>query len=320
MLLTPEIVTIEILDSIFILFATITFFIAIYVVLYWDRNSFTNKQYHLQMQSYLGATIIKFIFYLKIPLFLFFVYTLDSIANLLPGAMCGAGVVNATVYGTPLLFLKILNIYLFGYWIVLHKEDMQTKTQTYIRLKFFVYIVAYFLLLSEIFLEFKMFGGLDVSQVVDCCGAIFSTTDSSYLAEILGMNTTLLLSLFYGTFIAMSIAFFLKKRYLFSLINLFYLIISLIALIAFFGTYIYELPTHHCPFCMLQKDYHYIGYLLYIMLYLGTFYGLLLGFIDFRKEKEELYRKISFTCNTFYLFLVSYFPLSFYIKNGVWLS
>jgi len=320
MLLTPEIITIEILDIIFVAFATVTFFIALRVVFAWERDATTKKQYTLQLQSYLGATIIKFIFYLKIPLFLFFIYTLDSLAHLLPGAMCGAGVVNATVYGTPLLFIKILNVYLFGYWIVLHKEDMQTKTQIYMKRKFFIYLIAYFLLLGEIILEFQLFGGLDVSKVVDCCGAIFSTTDKSYLAEVLGMNTTLLLTLFYGVFSALIIAFIVKNRYFFSLVNLLYLIISLIALIAFFGTYIYELPTHHCPFCLLQKDYHYIGYILYTFLYLGTFYGLVLGFIDFDEQKASFYRKISLTCNAIYLFLVSYFPLSFYLKNGVWLS
>jgi hypothetical protein len=319
MLLTPEIITIEILDIIFVVFATITFIIALNVVFFWDKNAYTQKQYKLQLQSYLGATIIKFIFYLKIPLFLFFIYTLDSIASFLPGAMCGAGVVNATEYGTPLLFLKLLNIYLFGYWIVLHKEDMQSKAQKYIRLKFIVYLVAYFLLLSEIYLEFEMFSSLDISEVVDCCGAIFSTTDHSYLAELLSIKTPIMLGFFYGTFLLMFIAFFLRNRYLFSLGNLFFIIISLLSLIAFFGTYIYELPTHHCPFCILQKEYYYIGYVLYTFLYLGTFYGFITGFIEFEDLKEKNFMKISLTCNTIYLFIVSYFPIVYYVKNGVWL-
>ncbi len=29
------------------------------------------------------------------------------------------------------------------------------------------------------------------------------------------------------------------------------------------------------PFCLLQSDYYYIGYILYTLLFLGTLYGLL---------------------------------------------
>ena len=39
--------------------------------------------------------------------------------------MCAAGVVDATPYGTYLFILKILNIYLFGFWLVLHYLDIK---------------------------------------------------------------------------------------------------------------------------------------------------------------------------------------------------
>jgi hypothetical protein len=39
--------------------------------------------------------------------------------------------------------------------------------------------------------------------------------------------------------------------------------VSVAALISFISVYFYELPTHHCPFCILQGEYHYVGYLIY---------------------------------------------------------
>ena len=39
--------------------------------------------------------------------------------------------------------------------------------------------------------------------------------------------------------------------------------VAVAALISFISVYFYELPTHHCPFCILQKEYHYVGYLIY---------------------------------------------------------
>jgi len=319
MFLTPEIITLTVLNFLFAIFATIAFVNAFKIVLYYNADATTPYQYALEKKSYLSATIIKFIFYVKIPLFIFFIYTLDNLSNILPGAMCAAGVVSATTYGTPLLFLKILNLYIFAFWIVLNDEDMKYEAQPYLKKKFFLFCVAYFLLLGEIVLESVMFGAMDINSVVDCCGAIFSTTSQTYLAEILGAPSIFLLGFFYGIFILMVVFFFVKNRFIYSFLNILFVIIALITLIAFFGTYIYEQPTHHCPFCLLQSDYNYIGYFLYIVLFVGTFFGFIIGIVDF-KEKELLRRfRISLVYNSIYVVIVSYYPLAYYIKNGVWL-
>ena len=319
MLLTPEVLTINILNLLFLIFASIAFYYSVKIVLKYDFNATTTLQYNLEKQSYLVAIIIKFIFYIKVLLFIFFIFTLDNISNILPGAMCGAGVVNATEYGNYLLILKIINLYIFAYWLVLNSEDMKSEKQIYLKLKFKVYIFAYFLLMLEIGLESMMFFSIDTKSVVDCCGSIFSTTDGTYMAQLLNIDPAILLSSFYAVFAFIIIAYIIKNRYLFSLMNLLFAIVALVSLIAFFGTYIYELPTHHCPFCLLQKDYNYVGYFLYIFLFIGTFYGIVLGLISFNKEDENVKYKISLLFTTLYMFFVSYYPLSYYIKNGVWL-
>ncbi|SFV67059.1 Possible membrane protein [hydrothermal vent metagenome] len=319
MLFTPQIITLYIINILFVVFATIAFINAVKILLHYDADATTPQQYMLEKKSYLSATIVKFIFYLKVPLFLFFIYTLDNLSSLLPGAMCAAGVVSATSYGTPLLFLKILNLYIFAFWIVLNNEDMKYESQPYLKKKFLLFCIAYFLLIAEIVLEGVMFFSMDANSVVDCCGKIFSTTSTTYMAELLGAQPSLLLSLFYGVFVLMFLFYILKNRYIYALLNILYLIIALVTLIAFFGTYIYELPTHHCPFCLLQRDYNYIGYLLYIILFIGTFFGSVIGVIDFKKEGILKRFRISLFYNTLYMLIVSYYPLSYYLKNGVWL-
>lgn len=319
MLLTPEVLTINILNLLIFIFASIAFYYSIKIVLKYDYNATTTLQYNLEKRSYLVAIIIKFIFYIKILLFIFFVFTLDNISNILPGAMCAAGVVNATVYGNYLLILKIINLYIFGYWLVLNNEDMKSEKQIYLKLKFKVYIFAYFLLILEIGLETIMFLSINPTSLVDCCGSIFSTTDGSYMARLLSTSPSILLSLFYAVYAFIIFAYIVKNKYLFSLMNLLFVIIALISLISFFGTYIYELPTHHCPFCMLQKDYNYIGYFLYIFLFSGTFFGIIIGVILFKKEEENRKYKISLFFTTLYVLFVSYYPLAYFLKNGVWL-
>jgi len=57
------------------------------------------------------------------------------------------------------------------------------------------------------------------------------------------------------------------------------LVISVAAFISFISVYFYELPTHHCPFCILQKEYGYIGYGLYLLLFVGGLAGMGVGLL-----------------------------------------
>ena len=319
MLLSPEVLALLILNVIFFLFAIIAFILSVKIFLKWDLNSTSQAQYKLEKQSFLTATIIKYIFIIKVPLFLFFIFTLDKISGLLTGAMCAAGVVNATSYGTYLILLKILTLYLCAYWLALHNEDMKHEHQPYTKMKFGIFIAAFFLLMTEIILEGVMFKAIDIEKVVDCCGAIYSSSANSYISVIFRLKASLLLVLFYGNFLLIVIFYFLKKRYIFALSNAFFIIISLITLISFFGTYIYQLPTHHCPFCFLQKDYYYIGYFIYIFLFIGTFYGLLSGFLRTSEKEISKNYKIALLFNFLYVILLTSYPILFYIKNGVWL-
>jgi len=316
MILTPEVITIFILNTLFIVFGFISFILSIKIYLYWDTNSTKPLQYTLEKQSFLTATIIKYIFIVKLPLFLFFIFTLDKLATSITGAMCAAGVVDATPYGTYLFILKIINIYLFGFWLTFHYVDSKKEVSKYTKQKFGLFILAFLFLVAEIILETLMFYSIDISKMVSCCGTLFSSTTASYISTIFLIKTPLLLTLFYATFIALIVFYFLRLKYLFSIFSLLFLIISIISLIAFFGTYIYQLPTHHCPFCFLQKDYYYVGYLIYSVLFIGTFYGLITGF---KSNQEVKTYKISLYFNFFYVVIVSLYPITYYLQNGVWL-
>ena len=319
MIQLPEILTLYILNTLLLSFAFIAFILSIQIVLKWDFSATTPLQYELEKKSYLGSTIIKYMFYIKIPLFLFYIFTLDKISFILPGAMCGAGVVNSSDYATVLLFLKVINLYLFAYWIVIDKQDMMDEIQVNLKKKFMLYIALFLLLVLEVVLESVMFSAIDVKSVVDCCGAIFSTNDDTYLSMALNLSPSLLLTLFYLNFILMLAVSFKKINYFFAVLNLLFIVMALLSLVSFFGTYIYELPTHHCPFCFLQQEYSYVGYFLYTFLFIGTFNGLVVGFVAFNKEELSKRYKLSLLFNTLYLLIVTLYPVFYFVRNGVWL-
>lgn len=75
--------------------------------------------------------------------------------------------------------------------------------------------------------------------------------------------------------------------YFFSFTSGVFFLISCFSLISFISLYFYEMPAHHCPFCILQKEYGSIGYLLYSTLLTGVVSGLCTGvLIPFQKNKS----------------------------------
>jgi len=318
---SPEIITLLALDVLFLVIATICLFISIRIVKNWDLEATTPLQYSLEKSSVLVATFIKYIFVLKLPLFLFFIFCLDKLSDVITGAMCAAGVVNSVSFGMYLVMLKLFNIYLFGFWLALHVKDTKDEKRALTKAKFWLFIVAYFFLLGEIFYEFSYFFSLDIDKIVSCCGTLFSAASSSSLSLIFLLSNTQVVALFYALLLVHLFSLY-KKLPTFSIISsVLFLIVSIIALILFFGTYIYELPTHHCPFCFLQKDYYYVGYLIYITLFCATFFSLVAGIFGVLDKGKILkkYYMISFYFSLVFTFIVSAYPVVYFLKNGVWL-
>ena len=319
MSLTPEIIALLTLDAVFCFFGLIAWGVAFRIAFKWNNQTTTPLQYTLSKQSYLGAVIIKYIFMLKLPLFLFFIYTCDKLSSIIAGAMCAAGVVNSVDFGLYLTLFKLLNLYLFGFWLLLHYADIHDEKLPFTRLKFILFLLFALPLFAEIALEVSFFASLNISKIVSCCGTLFSAASTSYISLLFSVDERLWVGLFYGCFSITLLAYGLKNRALWIVSNFFFLLFAIISLIIFFSTYVYELPTHRCPFCLLQKDYYYVGYVLYTLLFLGTFLGMGGGVLALLQRGGARFMKASLAFNTFYVLLISAYPLIYFIRNGVWL-
>jgi len=289
-------------------------FVSLQVVLRWDFARSDEQQYNLAKRTYLVSTITKYILFLKIPLLLFFIYTLDHLSNIISGAMCAVGVIDASAYGIYLILLKVLNVYLFAFWIVLNEEDYRHSDLPYTKLKSLFFLFLYALLVAEVVLEYLYFVDIDPNSLVDCCGAIFSTTAKSWISLFLSLPHNYIFTIFYTVAAGMLFSFVAQLRLLYAILSALFVPVAILSLIGYFGTYIYELPTHHCPFCLMQSDYNYVGYFLYTFLYISTFYGMLVGL----KEDRRSWR-VSLLFLVLYVTIVSYYPLHYYLVNGKWL-
>jgi hypothetical protein len=317
MLNNPNIITLLSIDLLFLFFTTIALIIAIKITLYWDSEQTTQTQYDLEKKSFLAAVAIKYILSLKVPLFVYFIYTLDFLSTFIHGAMCGAGVINATQTGVVLFVIKLVGIYLFALWLSLHYQDERHDDYRYTKRKFMLFIPLALVIFAESIYQYTFFSSLEPQKIVSCCGTLFNAASTSTLGSLLSIPSAVLIALFYGLF-ALMILFYRHVRFA-ALANILFLLVSILALITIFSPYIYELPTHQCPFCILQSDYHYIGYLLYSTLFLGTLSALIAWVKKETNDDPSKWQRTSLLFNILYTTILSAYPIIYYIKNGVWL-
>lgn len=263
-------------------------FFSMKVIRRWNLQSGSEEQLALERKTYLISTILSYVFVFQIGSLFLYIYTADSLHNLFVGAMCAAGALYVDPYGYPTLVLKIVNCIFAGLWLIVNYVDNQAHDYPLIRKKYMMLLILAPLIIIESLSQGLYFFQMKADVITSCCGSLFSSAQSSS-SEISGLPVRVAEVAFYLnislTFLT-GLVFCIKGKwgYLFSLSSGLLFLVSCISLISFISLYFYELPTHHCPFCLLQKEYGYVGYLIYATLFVGAVTGLGTGILmPFRK-------------------------------------
>lgn len=317
--LSNELIVYLFVQSILFILLIIAFFNSIFILKRWDFSSTTNLQYNLEKKSYLIILIISFVLFVKLFLFFYFAYTLDKLSLLIPGAMCAAGVIEANDYGNINLILKIFILFFIGIWLIINKIDLLEKNYPHTQKKYLLFNFIFILFLMEFMVEYLYFNNISTKTPVQCCSIIFgvSKVDSNIPFNL---SITLLITLFYILYLLNTISLIQKNLFLSTISNIFFLFISYFSVTYFFSTYIYELPTHQCPFCMLQREYNFVGYFIWVSLFLGVFFGITNFFLKIliKKTYGNIYN-YSLIFNTIFILICSFYVIRYYLLNGVFL-
>jgi len=264
------------------------------ILKHWNIESGDELQLILERKTYLISTLLSYVFGLQLLSLFLYIFTADALCPLFVGAMCAAGTLNVNAFGYPTLVLKIINFILAGLWLVLNHADNQGYDYPLIKKKYLLLaLVAPFIVL-ETLLESAYFLGMQADVITSCCGSLFSSEKAGGLgSEIASLPARPMMWIFYvAMLITMSsgLIFYLKGKggYLYAGLSLLMFVISLVSIVSFISLYIYELPTHHCPFCIIMEEYHYIGYLLYVLLFGAVVAGMGTGLLIPFREVESL--------------------------------
>lgn len=267
--------------------------IGIRIIDAWDLDSGTERQLSFERKTYLISTILNISLAYELFSLLLFITMADHIHSLFTGAMCAAGTLNVNDYGYITLLLKIVNAITCGLWLIVNHVDNQAPDYPLIKMKYKFLAVLAVLMVQEAYLQWRYITGLDPQVITSCCGTLFSENAVSLAGQMAHIPSLVAKVLYYGTLlvtIRVGIHYYLTGRAasLFSTLNAILFALSLIAVISFISVYYYELPTHHCPFCLLQSEYHFIGYFLYFSLFAAGIPGIGVALIDRFKEIASL--------------------------------
>lgn len=251
----------------------------------WDVSSGHARQLIMERKTYLVSTALVFVMVMELISLLLFVYNADKMAVMFTGAMCAVGTLNVNEYGFPALLFKLAAFFGATVWLILNHVDGKGRDYPLTRFKY-----SYLLGLAPVMLiagglQFAYFYSIDLEVITSCCSRLFTPESSGVEAYLAALDPRIALWVLFGGLGAMTIAATLALAHpvlsgIYASLIPFFFIGSIVAIISVIAPYIYAQPYHHCPFCILKPEYDYVGYGLYLSLFVGTAFGLAAGFLS----------------------------------------
>lgn len=246
----------------------------------WDQDATTEEQFGLEKTTYLISALASWAFGVNLLSLFLFIATADDFSRVLAGAMCATGALNANPVGWWVLLVKALLLLGGGVWLIVNRLDNSYSDWPLLKFKYGLFLALLPLAAIDLALLWSYLGGLSPDVITSCCGRLFSTGTGSRPSGLAALDPLRMQTLFFGYgagLAAVGVASLrIHRRWLlgfYALLATFFLPLSLASMISFIAPYIYQMPTHHCPFDIFQGHYGYLGYPLTLALAGSTIWG-----------------------------------------------
>lgn len=248
---------------------------------HWRPELADERQLALERRSYLVATLVQWGIGFETISLLLFLYTLDNLHPLFVGAMCATGTLNANPVGWHLLWLKPVLFLAGSLWLVANHLDRQVPEAPLTRPKFLALLALLPLVAADLVLMGIYFAGLEPEVITSCCGSLFSKAGSGVANELAALPLRPMIIAFYVASMMFGGILLICRwrsgwawRTLLAVTAGVFGATALASIVSFISVYYYRMPSHHCPFDLLQGGYNFIGYPLYFCLFGALLCGL----------------------------------------------
>ena len=250
----------------------------------WDPASGAQRQIELERLTTLVSTVVAFVLVIEAASLVLFAFNADRMAPLFVGAMCAVGSLQASPFGFPTLWAKIVVFFAAFAWVVIDRLDGHTRDHALIRPKYAGLLLLAPLVFAEGGLELAYFLDLKADTITSCCGKLFGDDKPTLGGDLAALEPRLALALLAGGLVVTVALGLVAERarllaVLHGLAALAVFAVAIAAIVSAIAPYVYEQPHHHCPFCILKREYGHVGFALWLPLFVATGAGLAGGLV-----------------------------------------
>ncbi|MGD2116597.1 MAG: hypothetical protein PVG07_16200 [Acidobacteriota bacterium] len=293
MLLSPAVLALLVCSALACAVAAVAAGASLSVVAGWNPDDASARQLSRERRAFLVETTVAVVLVWQLLSVALFVATVEQLHPLFTGAMCAAGTLHASPFGYPTLSIKLAVFALCGLWLVAHHAAPAAASTGLVRARHLALPVLAGALAAENAVQLRYFADLDPAIITSCCATVFDEAAGGVGAGLASLPVPETRAVFFaGLAATLGAGWHAVRRrrspVLFSVLSVLLGGISVAAVVAWVAPGFYELPTHHCPFCLLSAEYFYVGFLLYLFLAVAVVAGAGSGLVHALRALDPL--------------------------------
>ena len=252
----------------------------------WVPQSAKREQIQLERRAETARLSAKFslaVFFLSTALLI--IAITNVLPAIVPGAMCGTGVLQATdgLLGRALM-VRFFVFFIMTLWLTYEKLNLSRPDAplTTYNARVLLLVLPFFLL--AVITTFRGILRIDSHQPVDCCAMVYDQFGSLAAArQIAGIPNTFWVWTFWMlTALMLSCAVWSLRTNRtkgeiatgsLAVITVIWVPIAAITLVQVYAAYFYQVLHHHCPWCLFLPEHKFVGVPLFGALIIITLEG-----------------------------------------------
>ena len=259
---------------------------AFQVVIKWVPQSAEREQIQLERRvetARLSARFSFAVFFLSTTLLI--IGITNVLPEIVPGAMCGTGVLQATdgLGGRALLY-RFFVFFIMGLWFTSEKLNLSRPNAPLTKYNSRVLLLALPFFFLAVITTFRGFLSIDSHQPVDCCAMVYDQFSNLAAArKIAGIPNTFWVWTFWTLTVVMLLFAVWSQRTKrtngdkasgsLAVISVIWVPIAAITLVRVYAAYFYQVLHHHCPWCLFLPEHKFVGVPLFGVLFIITLEG-----------------------------------------------
>ena len=279
----PLLLAISVVDTLSAALLLYAAWFAVRTLTAWAPDSHDSVQLRLERRIETAEIAARFGFgFFALASVLLVVGISQVLPPIVPGAMCGTGVIQSSqgLLNKAIWFraLGLLTVYL---WAVLAKLDRRQPDSPLVCVNARVLLLAAALVAAAAVITAQASMAIDLQQPVDCCTVVYDTlrrgaadvfVSGTWMTGAYGVMSLGLLACSLWVIATGASQRFLAAAALCAALAA-WLPLAAFALVDSFAAYYYEVLQHRCPWCLFLPEHGRVGYLLFAALLAAALEG-----------------------------------------------